>query len=75
MNRRWFTILSALMWMALPLTALRYRQVWDQLPARMATHFAANGQANGWMSRDVSLYYALGVTTVTLVVLAMLGVG
>ena len=68
MNRKLFTILTALMWISLPLTALRYWQVWDQLPARMATHFAANRQANGWMSRDVSLYYALVVTAVTLVV-------
>jgi hypothetical protein len=68
MNRRLFTILTALMWLALPLTALRYWQVWDQLPARMATHFAADGHPNGWMSREVALYYALGVTAFLLIV-------
>lgn len=68
MNRRLFTILTALMWLALPLTALRYWQVWNQLPVRMATHFTANGQPNGWMPREVSMYYALGLTAFTLVI-------
>lgn len=67
MNRRLFTILTALMWAALPLTALRYAQAWDQLPARMATHFAANGEANGWMPRMTSLYFALGLTVFMLI--------
>jgi hypothetical protein len=69
MNRRRFTILTALMWLALPLTALRYWQVWDQLPLRMATHFGANGQPNGWMPREVSLYFALGIAAFTLIIL------
>jgi hypothetical protein len=68
MNRRRFTILTALMWLALPLSALRYWQVWDQLPARMATHFAADGHPNGWMSREVALSYALGVIAFLLIV-------
>jgi Protein of unknown function (DUF1648) len=68
MNRRLFTILTVLMWLSLPLTALRYAQVWDQLPARMATHFAANGQPNGWMPRATSLYFALGLTAFVLII-------
>jgi hypothetical protein len=68
MNRKLFTILTALMWLALPVTALRYRQVWDQLPARMATHFGANGQPNGWMPREISLYFALGLTAFMLII-------
>lgn len=68
MNRKHFTIMTALMWLALPLTALRYWLVWDQLPARMATHFGANGQANGWMPREISLYFALGLTAFMLVI-------
>lgn len=56
------------MWLALPLTALRYGLVWDRLPARMATHFAASGQPNGWMPREVSLYFALGVTAFMLAI-------
>lgn len=62
MTRKSFAILTALMWLALPLTALRYAQVWDQLPLRMATHFNAAGQPNGWMPRETSLYFALGLT-------------
>ena len=29
MNRKLFTILTALMWIAHPLTALRYSQIWE----------------------------------------------
>jgi len=68
MNRKPFAILTALMWIALPLTALRYAQVWNQLPARMATHFNALGQPNGWMPRATSLYFGLGVTAFVLTV-------
>jgi len=68
MNRRLFTILTALMWLALPLTALRYAQSWNALPGAVATHFAANGHPNGWMSRTTALSYALGVTMFVLVI-------
>ena len=68
MNPRLFTILTALMWLALPLTALRYAQSWNALPIAVATHFAANGQPNGWMSRMTALYYALGVTAFVLII-------
>ena len=74
MNRRLFTILTALMWLALPLTAMRYAQSWNALPASVATHFAANGQPNGWMSRTTALYYALGVTTFVLLIFTAIGV-
>src|SRR5215472_19364586 len=66
--RRGFQFATALMWLALPLTALRYWQVWHQLPARLATHFAANGQPNGWMSREVALYFGLGLLALVLVI-------
>jgi hypothetical protein len=68
MNRRIFQILTGFTWLALPLIALRYWQVWDQLPLRMATHFNANGQPNGWMSREVSLWFGLGITAFLLVI-------
>jgi hypothetical protein len=68
MNRKHFTILTALMWLALPLTAVRYWQVWDELPVRMATHFGAHSQPNGWMSREDSLYFTLGLTAFMLVI-------
>lgn len=68
MNRKLFTILTALMWLALPFTALRYAQVWDRLPERLATHFGANGQPNGWMLRETSLYFGLGLTAFVLII-------
>lgn len=67
MNRRAFQVLTWLMWLALPFIALRYWQLWDQLPLRMATHFDVNGRANGWMTRDVSLWFILGITAFLLV--------
>jgi len=74
MNRKLFGILTGLMWIAIPLTALRYWQVWDELPASMATHFAADGYPNDWMSREIALYYALGVTAFILIVFTGLAV-
>ncbi|MGO9126544.1 MAG: DUF1648 domain-containing protein [Terriglobales bacterium] len=72
MNRRAFQFLTWLTWLALPLTALRYWQVWDQLPLRMATHFDIMGQPNGWMSRDASLWFALGITAFLLIVFTVI---
>src|SRR5579864_7174554 len=60
MNRI-YTLATWLMWLALPITALTYRQVWDQLPARMAVHFDANWQPNGYSSREGALYLGLGI--------------
>ena len=74
MKRKLFAILIGLMWLALPLTALRYAQVWDQLPARMATHFGANGQPNGWMPRATSLYFGLGLTAFALIIFTVITV-
>ena len=72
MKRTWISTLTWLTWLALPLTALRYWSVWDQLPARMATHFAANGQPNGWMSREMSLAFALGITAFLLLMFTVI---
>jgi hypothetical protein len=68
MNRKIFESFTWLMWLALPLIALRYWLVWDRLPASMATHFDFAGQPNGWMPRDTSFWYAIGITAVVLVV-------
>ena len=32
------------------------------LPEKVATHFGANGQANGWMSRDTHSAFQIGTT-------------
>jgi len=68
MNRRAFQFFTWLTWLALPLIALRYWQVWDQLPLRMATHFDINGQPNGWMTRDTALWFGLGITVFVLII-------
>ena len=66
MNRKAFQVFTWLMWLALPMTAFRYWLAWDRLPLRMATHFDINWQPNGWMPREIALYFALGVTAFTL---------
>jgi hypothetical protein len=72
MKRTGYLTFTWLLWLALPLTALRYWTVWDQLPARMATHFDVNGHANGWMSREASLAFALGLTAFMLVIFTVI---
>lgn len=59
MDSKLYRLLTALLWLALPLTGLQYWLVWDRLPASMATHFGAAGQPNGWMSRETSLIFTL----------------
>ncbi len=56
-----------LMWLALPVNALNYWRAWDQLPARMAVHFDANWQPNGYTSREGALYLGLGIMAFMLV--------
>jgi Protein of unknown function (DUF1648) len=68
MNRRIFQFAIILLWLALPLTAYLYRQVWNQLPAHVATHFDATGRANGWMSRSQALGFAVGFMAFLLIV-------
>ncbi len=67
MTRDWYKTLVLLMWLALPLTALNYWRAWDQLPARMAVHFDANWQPNGYTSREGALELGLGILVVMLV--------
>jgi hypothetical protein len=49
--------------------------VWSagQLPPRVASHFNALGQADGWMSRELDLEFMAGFTL--LVPLSLLGIG
>jgi uncharacterized protein DUF1648 len=61
-----YRALTAMLWLALPLTAWQYGSVWEQLPSRMATHFGSTGQPNGWMPRETSLIFAMVVTTLLL---------
>jgi hypothetical protein len=56
MNRSYKT-LTALLWLAPIAIAVRYWQVWDRLPMRVASHFNAAGRANGWMTRGAMLSF------------------
>jgi hypothetical protein len=67
MKRDSYTLATWLMWFALPITALNYWRAWNQLPARMAVHFDANWQPNGYTSREGSLMLGLGIMAVMLV--------
>jgi hypothetical protein len=61
MTRTWYKALTALLWLAPVAMGIRYAQVWNELPPRLASHFAAAGRANGWMPRDTALYFDLGL--------------
>jgi hypothetical protein len=68
MERRLFQAVVGLAWLALPLTALNFSRAWDRLPMRIAVHFDANWQPNGWTTREGSRTLALGMTAFLLVV-------
>ena len=72
MHRRIFHFAIVLLWLALPLVALQYRQVWEQLPVHVATHFNAAGRANGWMSRGDATEFAVGFLAFLLVIFTAL---
>jgi hypothetical protein len=72
MNRKLYFGLTCLMWLVLPLTALQFRQNWDRLPLRMATHFNAANQPNGWMARDEALWSSLAILAVVLTVFTLI---
>jgi uncharacterized protein DUF1648 len=72
MTRKYFQAAIWVMWLTLPITALRYWLVWDRLPASMATHFNALGQPNGWMTREMALTFPLVLTTIMLAVATLI---
>jgi hypothetical protein len=63
MDSKLYRAMTSMLWLAVPLTGLQYWSVWDRLPARVATHFSAVGEPNGWMSPETSLVFALALTT------------
>ncbi len=67
MARNWHRPLIVLMWLCLPYVAWMYWSVWDRLPARMAVHFDANWQPNGYTSREGALQLGVGILLVMLV--------
>src|SRR5438270_7624771 len=72
MNRKAFQIAQGLEWLVLPVVALRYWSVWDRLPERMVTHFNAAGQPNGWMPRENSLWFMLGILCFVLAIFTLI---
>lgn len=66
MNPKFYKSAVWLMWLALPLTALGYWQAWDRFPMRLAVHFDANWQPNGYTSREGALMLGLGIMAVML---------
>jgi uncharacterized protein DUF1648 len=68
MDIKTYRVAVGTLWIVLPLTALRYWMVWDLLPARVATHFNAAGQANGWMTREAALIFPLAMMTFCLLI-------
>jgi uncharacterized membrane protein YciS (DUF1049 family) len=63
MDNKSYRTMTALLWLALPLTAFQFWSVWNQLPARMASHFGAAGRPNGWMSRETLAIFFLVLLT------------
>jgi hypothetical protein len=72
MNRKVFQTLTWLMWLVLPLSAVRFWLAWDRLPLRMATHFDITGQPNGWMPRATALYLVLCLTALMVMVFTVI---
>jgi hypothetical protein len=68
MDNKLYRTMTALLWLALPLTGLQYWRVWNQLPAGMATRFGASGEANGWMTRETSLIFSLVLVSFPLLI-------
>jgi hypothetical protein len=58
-SRRLLRALTALIWAAVPVMAGMYATSWQELPARLATHFDLANRPNGWMSREASLTFSL----------------
>jgi hypothetical protein len=61
MERKLFFAAVVIPWLVIPLTALSYSRAWDRLPSRVAVHFDANWQPNGWTSREGARTLALGM--------------
>src|SRR5438874_11479278 len=65
-----YKALIAAMWLSPLYIAFRYWQVWNQLPARMVTHFGANGPPNGWMTPQESLTFSRVLSGMVLLLFA-----
>ena len=73
MFRKIYKPLLWALWLVLPASALNYWRAWDRLPPRMAVHFDANWQPNGFTSREAALELGLGIMAVLLVLFTVAG--
>ncbi len=62
MTRSSWRNLSLLPWLILPLMLLRYWQLQDLLPGRIAVHFNASNMPNGWSETGSFAFGFLGMT-------------
>lgn len=65
MSRAFYRLFSCLLWLAVPVAALRLLTVWHRLPPRLATHFDLAGNPNGWMPPNTFLLFILVSVAVT----------
>ena len=61
------------LWIALPATMLNYWIVGSRLPARIAMHYDASGQAVSWATPQEARAFALKVLVFVLVVVTGVG--
>ena len=61
------------LWLALPATALNYWIAGSRLPARIAMHYDAGGQAVSWASPQEARAFALKALLFVLVVVTAVG--
>ena len=61
MSEKTARALTPLPWLSLPLVATAYVLLWERMPARLAVHFDASGEPNGWMGRWESAAFDVGV--------------
>ncbi len=54
------------------LSSVRVALVWDQLPARMASHYGASGQPNGFMPRDTFFLFYVGLFSAIITLFLMM---
>jgi hypothetical protein len=65
MARPLYRVFSLVLWLAVPVAALRLYVVWSTLPGRLATHFDLAGRPNGWMSPSGFAIFILVATAST----------
>lgn len=71
-SRRFWHLGIAFLWAAIPAIYYQYQNVWDRLPARMATHFDINNHPNGWSAKESSMWFIVGVAACVVLVATIL---